>query len=120
LDYFNEMSFAENLRKELNYQGLIVKQLAAKTEISINTLNHYLRGRQSIPPADVAFRIARALGVTVEYLVTGIAGSPCENALLNLSPDARHIAQCAEQLDEPTRKIALTLVQALQTQNQTI
>jgi transcriptional regulator with XRE-family HTH domain len=109
------MSFAENLRRELDYQGLIVKQLATKTEISINTLNHYLKGRQSIPPADVALRIAHALGVTVEYLVTGVAESNCDNALFNLSPEARLIAKCADQLDEPTRKIALALMQTLQT-----
>jgi transcriptional regulator with XRE-family HTH domain len=67
------MGFAENLRDELDYQGLIVKQLAAKTGINLHTLNHYLSGKKSTPPADTAVRIAAALGVTVEYLVTGIA-----------------------------------------------
>jgi transcriptional regulator with XRE-family HTH domain len=66
------MGFAENLRDELNYQGLIVKQLAAKTGINLHTLNHYLSGKKSTPPADTAVKIASALGVTVEYLVTGI------------------------------------------------
>jgi transcriptional regulator with XRE-family HTH domain len=67
------MPFAENLRYELDYQSLVVKELAAKTGINLNTLNHYLSGRKSIPPADVAVKIASALGVTVEYLVTGFA-----------------------------------------------
>jgi transcriptional regulator with XRE-family HTH domain len=67
------MPFAENLRYELDYQNLVVKELALRTGININTLNHYLSGRKSIPPADVAVRIASALGVTVEYLVTGFA-----------------------------------------------
>ena len=65
------MSFSKNLRSELDYQGLIVKQLSAKTGININTLNHYLYGKKSIPPADIAVKIAIALGVSVEYLVTG-------------------------------------------------
>jgi transcriptional regulator with XRE-family HTH domain len=65
------MGFAENLRSELDYRGLIVKQLAEKTGVNINTLNHYLSGKKSMPPADAAVKIAAALGVTVEYLVTG-------------------------------------------------
>jgi transcriptional regulator with XRE-family HTH domain len=65
------MGFAENLRNELDYQGLIVKQLAVKTGINVHTLNHYLSGKKSMPPADVAVKIALALNVSVEYLVTG-------------------------------------------------
>jgi transcriptional regulator with XRE-family HTH domain len=72
------MDFAENLRSELDYQGLIVKQLAAKTGINIHTLNHYLSGKKSMPPADVAVKIATALDVTVEYLVTGTMGTQAE------------------------------------------
>jgi transcriptional regulator with XRE-family HTH domain len=55
----------------LDYQDLIVKQLAAKAGVNIHTLNHYLSGKKSMPPADVAVKIATALGVSVEYLVTG-------------------------------------------------
>jgi transcriptional regulator with XRE-family HTH domain len=77
------MGFAENLRSELDYQGLFVKELAAKTGININTLNHYLSGKESMPRADAAVKIAKALGVTVEYLVTGVMGRP--NAANNMS-----------------------------------
>jgi transcriptional regulator with XRE-family HTH domain len=69
------MNFGDNLRTELDYRGWIVKQLAAKTGVNINTLNHYLSGKRSIPPADVAVKIASALGVSVEYLVTGKAST---------------------------------------------
>jgi transcriptional regulator with XRE-family HTH domain len=65
------MGFAENLRNELDYRGLIVKQLAAKTGINIHTLNHYLSGKKSMPSADAAVKIALALDVSVEYLMTG-------------------------------------------------
>jgi transcriptional regulator with XRE-family HTH domain len=73
------MAFAENLRSELDYQDMIVKQLAAKTGINIHTLNHYLSGKKSMPPADAAVKIALALGVTVEYLVTGSDGGVSRN-----------------------------------------
>jgi transcriptional regulator with XRE-family HTH domain len=75
------MGFAENLRNELDYRGWIVKQLAAKTGININTLNHYLSGKKTMPPADVAVKIASTLGVTVEYLVTG----KTHNQLIDMS-----------------------------------
>jgi transcriptional regulator with XRE-family HTH domain len=73
------MGFAENLRNELDYQGLIVRQLAVKTGVNINTINHYLSGNKSMPPADVAVKIASVLGVTVEYLITGKVGTHKKN-----------------------------------------
>jgi transcriptional regulator with XRE-family HTH domain len=63
--------FKANLRAELNYLGLTVKELSAKTGIAKGTLDCYLGVRASMPPADIATKIANALGVTVEYLVYG-------------------------------------------------
>ena len=63
--------FKENLRNELDFQGLTVKELSAKTGIIKGSIDNYLGVRASIPPADVAVRIAKALHVSVEYLVTG-------------------------------------------------
>ena len=64
-------TFKENLRDELNFQGMTVKELAAKTGLIKGSLDNYLGIRASIPPADVAVKIAKALNVSVEYLVTG-------------------------------------------------
>lgn len=64
-------SFKENLRNELDFQGLTVKELSARTGIIKGTLDNYLGVRASIPPADIAVKIADALNVSVEYLVTG-------------------------------------------------
>lgn len=41
------------------------------TGIPKPTLDSYLGVRQPMPPADVAVKIAQALNVSVEYLVTG-------------------------------------------------
>jgi len=62
--------FKTNLRAELDYHGLTVKELSTKTGIAKGTLDCYLGARASMPPADIAVKIADALGVTVEYLVT--------------------------------------------------
>ncbi|MDE5898167.1 MAG: helix-turn-helix domain-containing protein [Treponemataceae bacterium] len=65
------MGFRENLKAELLYQDILVKELAAAAGISKRTLDNYLREKGNIPPADVAVKIAKALNVSVEYLVTG-------------------------------------------------
>ena len=59
------------LRAELDFRGMTVRELSAGTGIPTGTLNCYFGSRASMPPADVAVRIARALGVSVEFLVTG-------------------------------------------------
>jgi len=66
-----ETKFKKNLRSELDYLDLTVKELSAKTGIAKGTLDDYLGVRASMPPADIACKIAAALGVSVEYLVTG-------------------------------------------------
>ncbi len=63
--------FKTTLRSELDFQDIKVKELSERTGISSRTLEGYLSSRGSIPPADVAFKIAQALNVSVEYLVTG-------------------------------------------------
>ena len=63
--------FSQRLRFEIEYIGLNQKEFAAKAGIKKRALDAYLRAPQSMPPADTAVKIASALGVTVEYLVTG-------------------------------------------------
>ena len=66
-----EACFKQNLRSELDFQELTVKELSAITGIPKPTIDCYLSARQVMPPADVAVRIAKALHVTVEYLIDG-------------------------------------------------
>ncbi|MDR0909291.1 MAG: helix-turn-helix domain-containing protein [Spirochaetaceae bacterium] len=66
------MSFTENLREAIDFAGLKQKELAKKVDIPLSTLESYLKKENpSIPAADVAYRLAQALDVTVEFLVTG-------------------------------------------------
>jgi transcriptional regulator with XRE-family HTH domain len=66
-----ERNFRKLLRDELDYHGLTVKELAAKSSIALGAINSYLGKQASMPPADVAVKLAAALGVTVEYLING-------------------------------------------------
>lgn len=71
ITYHWRMSFAENLRDELEYQGMQVKELAEKTGLSINTLNKYRPGSTVVPTIDNALKIAQVLNVSLDYLATG-------------------------------------------------
>jgi len=59
----------------------------------------------SMPPADVAVKIANALGVSVEYLVTGKE--------TNTPPDIRLVTRNMLRLNGKERKIVAVLVNTL-------
>jgi len=51
--------------------GLTRNELAVRSGVKKRALDAYLEAQQSMPPADKAVQMAAALGVSVEYLVTG-------------------------------------------------
>ena len=65
------MGFRENLRSELDFQGKQTKELAEQTGIHKRTLDGYLAKNGNEPTVGNACKIARALGVTVEWLAEG-------------------------------------------------
>ena len=65
------MGFRENLKSELVYQDIRIKELASKSGINPRTIEQYLSSAAKMPSAENAVKIANALGVSVEYLVTG-------------------------------------------------
>lgn len=106
------MGFKENLKSELEYQGMLLKELAAKCGVSKNTLGNYLTGHNSLPTADTAVKIARALGVSVEYLVTG--ENPKENYAAVLPAKYKKILSALSYFDETDLNAVVLLVTALQ------
>jgi len=98
------MGFNDNLKGELEFKGMPVKELAHKTGIPKQTIDKYLLSNNSIPPADKAVLIAKTLGVTVEYLVTG--NKLEDHELLDLlNPEMRTIYKCLGPLSRDDRKI---------------
>jgi len=104
------MGFNENLRGELEYKGMPVKELAYKTGIPKQTLDKYLLSNASMPLADKAVVIAQALDVTVEYLVTGKKSAVNKTLKQQLSPETRSIIDYVEPLSRENRKIIETTV----------
>lgn len=63
--------FRDNLKEQIEYKGMIIKELAAKTGISKRTIDTYVDSRAVIPNAEIAVKLAEALDTSVEYLVKG-------------------------------------------------
>ena len=65
------MDFRTRLREEIDFSGLLDKEVAARANISKRTIDSYVGSQNCMPSADVAVRLAKVLNTTVEYLVTG-------------------------------------------------
>lgn len=104
------MGFRENLKDELIYKGIQTKELATLTGISLNTLNHYLVQNAASPSVENAVKIAKALNVTVEYLVTGKIESKLENSF---SAKTFHLAKKLEELSERDFNIAQNMIELM-------
>ena len=109
---FMEKSFKDNLRDELNYQDITVKELSLKTRIPKPTLSCYLSARNTMPPADIAVRIAQALNVSVEYLVTGTDSKLTSFDNENIQP-LHFLIEDLKTLDATELKIISSMVHGL-------
>ena len=106
------MGFKENLKSELLYSGMMVKELSAITGIKRHTLDNYLNTHNSIPNAEAAVKIAQALGTTVEYLVTG-KDSYDEKNQASFPRDLRTLIDMWGRLNKKNRVLAIVLLKTL-------
>jgi len=104
-----EQNFRENLRSELSFQGVTVKELSARTGIPIATLDCYLGTRATVPSVDAAFKIARALQVSVEHLVMGEEAG-MDYPRPNNSKEVRTIIRWAKSLNNEQCRAVLNLI----------
>jgi transcriptional regulator with XRE-family HTH domain len=109
------MGFKENLKAELAYKDILIKELASLSGVNRRTIDNYMREDGSMPSADAAVRIAGALGVTVEYLITGKGLREQQQGRnpSSLFPDPRVILKLLEALNKRDRKIVLNLIKSL-------
>lgn len=102
-------NFRENLRKELDYQGIFVKELSSKTGIPVATLDCYLGTRANVPSVEAAFKIAQALQVSVEYLIIG-ENPDTKKTHIRLSREALELIRLIEHLNSEQCKAILNLI----------
>jgi transcriptional regulator with XRE-family HTH domain len=100
------MGFRENVKEELSFRSMLVKELAVSSGVTKSTIDSYLKENGSAPSAENAVLIARALGVSVEYLITGIE-SRREKAAGEPGSELRQLMRAMEPLTENERKLVL-------------
>jgi transcriptional regulator with XRE-family HTH domain len=105
------MGFRENLKAELAYKDMLVKELAALSGVNKRTIDNYLREDGSQPSAEAAVSIAGVLGITVEKLVRGKTEFPEKFSVT--APDIQSIVKFLEGLDERDRTIVFNLAKSL-------
>jgi transcriptional regulator with XRE-family HTH domain len=107
-------SFSERLRKELEFAAITQKELAERAGIKKRALDMYFGTQKSMPAADIALKIAHALGVSVEYLISGSAAKPAGDTTAEHSCCLRYkdLINDIESLPEDTRLMIKAMVKA--------
>ena len=95
--------FSERLERLLKNKNMQKKELADKCGISSNGISTW-KVTGSYPRADIAVKIAKVLGVSVEYLVTG--------KLPNIEYNDG-LAYTVSRLPEKKRKFIKTMIESL-------
>jgi len=107
------MGFKENLKEMLSFSGMYVKELAALSGVKKQTIDSYLNVNSCIPSADAAVSIAQALGVSVEYLITG---KEVNQKAVPYSAEAKIVAEITAQMEEKNRKMAVAIIKSMKKQ----
>ena len=107
------MGFKENLRDEITFQGRVLKEVALEAGLNQYALNNYLRENASIPSADIAVRIAKVLGVSVEYLVTGKKDSAPDH-FVHYPAEIRSLADKLSKMTAQDRMHVTALINSYQ------
>ena len=102
------MDFRNRLREEIENSGLFDKEVAEKAGITKRAIDSYVGSRGCMPAADVAVRLARVLGCSVEYLVTGR-----DARQRHLDVKSRRIMQLFQRLSDEDQDTVLHLIERM-------
>ena len=102
--------FRKALRDEIKFRNITLKELTALSGVPIASINTYVGKQGSMPPVDTADKLARALGVTVEYLLYGKAES---KGIVKATPDKATLLKLFDALTSEDKKIAYEMLMVL-------
>lgn len=116
--------FRDKLRELMQTKNLTAKDLASMIETDedrqrgtklFRVIENWAGKRASMPSADRAVAIAKALGVSVEYMVEGKDSSLSydEIRLLSLAKKNREILEALDSMDYQTRDIIKAQIMAV-------
>ena len=104
------MTFWENVDSELNFIGMERKELGQKAGFPESYISKGI-ARQSCPSADLALKIADALNVPVEKLVTGIDRKT--SAKDNISPEIKAMITKMNKFSPEEKQVIFDMVDVL-------
>lgn len=107
------MGFRENVRDEISYKGLQIKEVAARVGISYGSFLSYVDARAVLPNVEIAVRIAQVLGVSTEYLVTGknLSGEVDTSYLKPYKHFIKELSQLSQESWEKLEPLFMAMVQ---------
>ena len=106
------MGFKERLREEIEYRGLLVKEVSAAVGISNSTFLSYIDARGVLPNVETAVKIAKYLGVTVEYLVNGNKDEP-ESSHIPFHSEKKKLSESYDKLSAHDKVVLLKIADAM-------
>ncbi len=106
------MGFKERLREEIEYRGLLIKEISSDLGISNSTFLSYVDARGVLPNVETAVKIAKYLGVSVEYLVDGDTNT--ENLQSPVQSEKIHLMKSFEKLSSHDKDLLIKIVDAMQ------
>lgn len=110
------MSFRENLRFIMDSKGIQTKELSKMTGISENTVKSYLKTDSAEPKISKVVLIAKALDVSLEFLITGLQNNNAkENSILEYK-----IIDNVKRLSPKEQKNILALIISMLSENENI
>lgn len=106
------MGFKERLRDEIEYRGLLIKEISSELGISNSTFLSYIDARGVLPNVETAVKIAKYLGVSVEFLVDGNEHS--SSTIINhINPEKKKLNDFYEKLTPHDKSILLKIAEAM-------
>ena len=115
MSYYDRMKaefFWKMVKKEVERQHTSFEWLYVKTQIPKGTFSSW-KSRNVIPRADEAFRIAEALKVSVEYLLTG-----ADKSRKPSNPAVNEIIETVPFFDDNDLRTLLATVRAMEARYQ--
>ena len=79
-------------------KNLTTIQLAEMTGINSGTISSYLKTKNSMPPVDKALKLAKALDVSIDFLVNGF-DAKTESSIQQKSPFSIEVFKIAQKMD---------------------
>jgi transcriptional regulator with XRE-family HTH domain len=78
----------DNLKAAISKSGLIVKEIAAKSEVKKRTIDKWVGISATEPKVNDLYKVCKVLSVTMEWVVDGEAGSEYVRTIVRSNPSS--------------------------------